>query len=95
MKRVALFIPLASTLAGCAHHDWIPGPTAPTTVTQAQVEASCRIAARNGGAGFAAAGAPGFVAGAAVGNAVGNGVKAAADFDDCMALNGFVRPPEK
>jgi hypothetical protein len=73
-------------LTGCATKNWAEGPNVNRQLTKEQVEANCRMMARHGGTGFAAAGSPGFVAGAAIGNGVGNAAIAAQDFDDCSYL---------
>jgi hypothetical protein len=78
-------------LAGCANHNWVPGPNVNPQLTLEQQSAQCRMMARHGGTGFAAAGSPEFVAGAAVGNGVGNAVRAGADFNDCMLAAGYVK----
>lgn len=78
-------------LTGCATKEWAPGPNVNPTLTLEQQRAQCRYMARHGGTGFAAVGAPAFVAGAAVGNGVGNAVRAGQDFNDCMLASGWVK----
>ena len=75
-------------LGACASHTWAPGPDAKGTFEEAS--ARCSLVARHSGGGFYAQGTPSFVAGAAVGAAVGDAVRAQADFNDCMAANGWV-----
>ncbi len=78
---------LALSLGGCVSHTWVAGPDVHATF--AEQTAQCRIIARHGGSGFYASGSPSFVASAAIGNAIGNAVQANADFNDCMAANGW------
>jgi hypothetical protein len=75
-------------LAGCATHEWAPGPDAKGTFEEAN--ARCSLVARHSGSGFYAQGSARFVAGAALGAAVGDAVRANADFNDCMAATGWV-----
>ncbi len=84
---VAAAMIVAFSLGGCVSHAWVAGPDVHATL--AEQTAQCRIIARHGGSGFYASGSPGFVAGAAIGNAIGNAVQANADFNDCMAANGW------
>lgn len=92
MKKIIPIAPFAALmLAGCVTDSWQAGPTVNRAVTQEQVAAQCRMMARRGGTGVAAAGSVGFVAGAAIGNGIANGVNAAMDFDDCMIVSGYVK----
>ena len=75
-------------LAGCATHDWAPGPNANGTFGEAK--ARCSIMARHSGGSFYAAGSPQYVAGAAAGAAMGDAIRAQADFNDCMSASGWI-----
>lgn len=77
----------AISLGGCVSHTWVAGPDVHATFEEQS--AQCRMIARHGGSGFYASGSPSFVAGAAIGDAIGNAVQANADFNDCMAANGW------
>jgi hypothetical protein len=79
---------LTLSLGGCVSHTWAPGPDVHATFEEQS--AQCRIIARHGGSGFYASGSASYVAGVAIGNAIGNAVQANADFNDCMAANGWV-----
>lgn len=78
---------MVASLAGCVSHTWAPGPGVHATF--AEQTAQCRILARHGGSGFYASGSASYVAGVAIGNAIGNAIQANADFNDCMAANGW------
>jgi hypothetical protein len=86
-KRATVVMILALSLGGCVSHTWVPGPDVHATFEEQS--AQCSMIARHGGSGFAASGSPGYVAGVAIGNAIGNAVQANADFNDCMAANGW------
>jgi hypothetical protein len=88
MRRdVAAAWMMALSLGGCVSHTWVAGPDAHATFEEQT--AQCRIIARHGETGFYAYGSASYVAGAAIGNAIGNAVQANADFNDCMAANGW------
>lgn len=74
-------------LGACVSHTWVAGPDVHASFEEQT--ALCRIVARHGGSGFYAVGSASYVAGAAIGNAIGNAVRANADFNDCMAANGW------
>lgn len=78
----------AMFLAGCASHQWAPGPDAKGTFEEAN--ARCSLLARHSGGGFYAQGSARFVAGAALGAAVGDAIRANGDYNDCMAATGWV-----
>lgn len=78
---------MAASLGGCVSHTWVPGPDVHATFEEQT--AQCRIIARHGGSGFYASGSASYVAGVAIGNAIGNAIQANADFNDCMAANGW------
>lgn len=92
MKKILV---LALALGGCAHKAWVAGPNVPPQLTYEQVAANCRMMARGTATGVMAAGSPAFVGGALVGSAIGNGVKVAANFDDCMLASGYLPAPEQ
>lgn len=100
MTRSLIVLSMAA-LAGCVHHDFVPGPGASNPNTQ-MVSGQCKLAALNGIDNpefFAASGSPKFVAastaGYAVGSAIGKAVKTNAIYNACMEANGYVDAPVK
>jgi hypothetical protein len=90
LMRHALLVGIAVALAGCASHNWTPGPNVAPGLTFDQQKARCSLMARHGGSGFAVAGDPNFVAGAAIGHGISEGVRTQQDFNDCMLASGWV-----
>ena len=87
MKRAILLA--AVSLAGCAPHQFAPGPGKdPAMFTMDS--GRCKIYASTLDQGFYAQGRPGFVAGAALGNALGNALREDSGFADCMMANNWV-----
>lgn len=93
MKKIVCILLLGASLEGCMTYTWAPGPNARGPFSE--ISAGCSMMARNGGQGIVAYGRPGYVAGAMLGNAIANGIKAQADYNDCMAMNGFEGTPIK
>jgi hypothetical protein len=95
-----LVLPFAFlALAGCVHHDFIPGPGAANPNTQ-MVSGQCKlvaIGAQPEGEFFAAEGSPKFVAAATaghvIGSAIGSAVRTNATFNACMEANGYIDAP--
>ena len=92
-RGAASFI-VVGLLAGCAQHNWTPGPG--MSLSQFEPEkAECSLVARNGGTGFYAYGNAKFVAGATLGHAIGESIRAQADFNNCMSARGWhISTPE-
>jgi hypothetical protein len=83
-----LTLGLTAILAGCATHQWVPGPGAQNLDFQ-QVQAQCSLLAENRGGSFEASGSPRFVAGATLGYALGDAVRQQDDFNTCMLASGW------
>jgi hypothetical protein len=85
-----LLAALALALAACssAPDQWI----SPNGDPQQRLvdNADCRGFARSNDQPVTAVGTPAFVLGAVIGNAIGNGVRAQADYRDCMEARGYV-----
>ena len=87
--HLTLSLALVASLAGCARYTWDkPGAT---SADFSRMKAQCSLFSRHASSSeFVAVGDPKFVGAAALGHGLGKAVSRQADFNDCMAANGWI-----